>query len=135
MDDEEGTSPHGWMTLGAEGQSQDERRKTKKRTRRSVRSIITGLEASTMFRVRAASFLTGFAAASGIAMYQLQRDVWGSHHILSDEVTYYTSHVFPIRTQIAHHSSRALGFQVSIDSSIVSEEVGGHGKGTESFGG
>lgn len=39
-----------------------------------------------MFRVRAASFFTGFAVASGIAMFQLQRDVWGSHHILADEV-------------------------------------------------
>nr|PNR44204.1 hypothetical protein PHYPA_016588 [Physcomitrium patens] len=38
-----------------------------------------------MLRVRAMSFFTGFAVASGIAMFQLQRDVWGSHHNLSDE--------------------------------------------------
>ena len=41
---------------------------------------------SAMFRVRAVSFFTGFAVASGIAMFQLQRDVWGSHHLLADEV-------------------------------------------------
>lgn len=40
-----------------------------------------------MLRVRAMSFFTGFAVASGIAMFQLQRDVWGSHHNLSDEVS------------------------------------------------
>ncbi|XP_073389239.1 uncharacterized protein [Physcomitrium patens] len=44
-----------------------------------------------MFRVRAASFFTGFAVASGIAMFQLQRDVWGSHHILADEAERYYS--------------------------------------------
>lgn len=44
-----------------------------------------------MFRVRATSFFTGFAVASGIAMFQLQRDVWGSHHTLADEVEGYYS--------------------------------------------
>lgn len=40
-----------------------------------------------MYRVRASSFFAGFAVASGVAMFQLQRDVWGSHHILADEVS------------------------------------------------
>jgi hypothetical protein len=40
-----------------------------------------------MFRVRATSFLAGFAVASAIAIYQLQKDVWGSHQILADEVS------------------------------------------------
>ncbi|CAK9227403.1 unnamed protein product [Sphagnum jensenii] len=42
-----------------------------------------------MFRTRASSFFTGFAFASAIAMYQLQRDVMGSHRILADEVEGY----------------------------------------------
>ncbi len=41
-----------------------------------------------MFRTRASSFFTGFALASAIAMYQLQRDVMGSHRILADEVSW-----------------------------------------------
>ena len=99
-----------------------------------VRSI-TGLEASTMFRVRAASFLTGFAVASGIAMYQLQRDVWGSHHILSDEVTYYTSHpIPPSHSNCASVSEdvRVSGFDRFMD---CFKEVGGYGEGTALFGG
>ena len=43
-------------------------------------------EARAMFQVRATSFFTGFAVATGLAMFQLQRNVWGSHHILADEV-------------------------------------------------
>jgi len=42
-----------------------------------------------MYRVRATSFFAGFAVASGIAMFQLQRDVWGSHRILADGVEGY----------------------------------------------
>ncbi|OAE27660.1 hypothetical protein AXG93_3137s1000 [Marchantia polymorpha subsp. ruderalis] len=36
-----------------------------------------------MLRVRAASFFTGFAVASGMAMYQVQKEVWSSHQTLS----------------------------------------------------
>lgn len=45
-------------------------------------------ETAAMFRTRASSFFTGFALASAIAMYQLQRDVMGSHRILADEVSW-----------------------------------------------
>ncbi|BBM98283.1 hypothetical protein MPTK1_1g12260 [Marchantia polymorpha subsp. ruderalis] len=44
-----------------------------------------------MLRVRAASFFTGFAVASGMAMYQVQKEVWSSHQTLSAQAQEYHS--------------------------------------------
>ncbi|CAK9250719.1 hypothetical protein BDL97_02G101500 [Sphagnum fallax] len=55
-----------------------------------------------MFRVRATSFLAGFAVASAIAIYQLQKDVWGSHQILADEVEGYYSQLEKRIKQLEH---------------------------------
>ena len=39
-----------------------------------------------LFRARVVSFLSGFAVAGCIALYQLRQDVWESHRLLSAEV-------------------------------------------------
>lgn len=40
-----------------------------------------------LFRVRAASFLSGFAIASGFAWFQLQKELQESHEILREQVS------------------------------------------------
>ncbi|KAL3676068.1 hypothetical protein R1sor_026016 [Riccia sorocarpa] len=44
-----------------------------------------------MLRVRAATFFTGFAVASGVAMYQVQKEIWSSHQTLSAQAQGYHS--------------------------------------------
>ena len=41
-----------------------------------------------MFRIRATSFVAGFAAASAIALYQLHTGVWSSHQDLGNKVIF-----------------------------------------------
>jgi hypothetical protein len=41
-----------------------------------------------MFRIRATSFVAGFAAASAIALYQLHTGVWSSHQELGNKVIF-----------------------------------------------
>lgn len=41
-----------------------------------------------MFRIRASSFVAGFAAASAISLYQLQTGVWASHQDLGNMVIF-----------------------------------------------
>ena len=44
-----------------------------------------------MFRIRATSFVAGFAAASAIALYQLHTGVWSSHQDLGNKVIFLNS--------------------------------------------
>jgi hypothetical protein len=44
--------------------------------------------AMAMFRIRATSFVAGFAAASAIALYQLHTGVWSSHQELGNKVIF-----------------------------------------------
>ena len=44
-----------------------------------------------MFRIRATSFVAGFAAASAIALYQLNTGVWSSHQELGNKVIFFSN--------------------------------------------
>ncbi|GAQ81106.1 hypothetical protein KFL_000710110 [Klebsormidium nitens] len=46
-----------------------------------------------LFRVRLASFAAGFAVAGGLAIYQLQKDLWASHKVLSEQAANYQATV------------------------------------------
>jgi hypothetical protein len=41
---------------------------------------------SMTFRAQLQGFFAGFAIVGGIAMYQLQKDVWNSHRMIMESV-------------------------------------------------
>lgn len=49
-----------------------------------------------VFRARISGFLAGFATASAASLYLLQRDVWASYKVLSEQVRGNLMHTGPL---------------------------------------
>ncbi|CAM6092432.1 unnamed protein product [Calypogeia fissa] len=70
-----------------------------------------------MLRVRASAFLAGFAMASAVAMYQLQKEVWASHRTLSNQAKVYHSELESRINKLEKSSSVQLQSNESAESS------------------